>query len=104
MKDVVSRLHASANKGRAAVDEDINTLAQLSYAQSPELRMQLSDLNSKDQVICLLIRQNFLPTEIAILLISTPQAITNARVRLLKRLFNQTGGAKDFDNAIKGIA
>ncbi len=43
----------------------------------------------------------FLPTEIANLTISTPQAITNTRVRLLKKLFNETGGAKDFDIVIK---
>ena len=101
MKEVVSRLHASANKGKPATDEDANDLAQLSYAQSPELRELLSVLNSKEQMVCLLTIQNFLPTEIATLTISTPQTITNTRVRLLKKLFDETGGAKDFDNIIK---
>ena len=101
MKEIVSRLHASANKGKPASDEDTNALAQLSYSQSPELRELLSALNAKEQMVCLLTRQNFLPTEIATLTISTPQTITNTRVRLLKKLFNETGGAKDFDTAIK---
>ena len=101
MKEVVSSLHSTANKGKPATDEDANNLAQVSYSQNPELRELLSVLNSKEQMVCLLTRQNFLPTEIATLTISTPQSITNTRVRLLKKLFNETGGAKDFDNAIK---
>ena len=101
MKEVVSSLHASANKGQAATDEDANNLAQISFSQNPELRELLSNLNSKEKLVCLLTIQNFLPTEIATLTISTPQTITNTRVRLLKKLFNETGGAKDFDNAIK---
>ena len=103
MKEIVSRLHTTANRGKTASDEDMNSLAQISYSQSEKLQELLSSLNAKEQAVCLLTRQNFLPTEIATLTISTPQAITNTRVRLLKKLFNQTGGAKDFDNAIKAI-
>ena len=29
------------------------------------------------------------------------ECFTNMRVRLLRKLFDQSGGAKDFDNAIK---
>ena len=101
MKEIVSRLHSSANKGKPIADEDANELAQLSFAQHPKLRELLSTLNTKEQVVCLLTVHNFLPTEIATLTISTPQAITNTRVRLLKKLFGEAGGAKDFDNAIK---
>ena len=103
MKETVSRLHASANKGKPIDDENANELAQLSYAQNPILRELLSSLNSKEQLVCLLTIQNFQPTEIATLTICTPQAITNIRVRLLKKLFGITGGAKDFDNAIKRV-
>ena len=101
MKEIVSHLHAAANKGKPAADDDVNTLAQLTYAQSPKVRELLSALNSKEQMVCLLTIHNFLPTEIATLTISTPQAITNIRVRLLKKLFDVVGGAKDFDQAIK---
>ena len=101
MKAIVARIHASANKGRAASDEDINHLAQCSYALNPNLQLLLAPLNAKEQTICLLIRHSFLPTEIATLTISTPQTITNTRVRLLKKLFGETGGAKDFDTKLK---
>jgi len=103
MKDIVSRLHTAANRGKPATDEDINTLAQLSYAQHPVLQELLSSLNAKEQLVCLLTRQNFMPTEIAVLTISTPQAITNTRVRLLKKLFGESGGAKDFDTLIRNL-
>ena len=103
LKAVTARLHSTADRGKAANEEDVTTLAQLSYALSPELRTLLSVLTAKEQTVCLLTRQNFLPTEIATLTISTPQAITNTRVRLLKKLFNQSGGAKDFDQMIKNV-
>ena len=103
MKEIVSRLHASAGKGKPANDEDANELAQLTFTQNPKLRELLSTLNAKEQMVCLLTVHNFLPTEIAVLTIATPQAIANTRVRLLKKLFGETGGAKDFDNAIKQV-
>ncbi len=103
MKETISRLHAAANKAMSATDEDANVLAQLSYAHNPKLRDLMSALNPKEQMVCLLTIHNFQPSEIATLTISTPQAITNIRVRLLKKLFGETGGAKDFDNIIKQV-
>ncbi len=103
LKEVVSRLHAMANRGKAAADDDMNMLAQLSYALCPPLQLLLSPLNEKEQKICLLIRHNFLPTEIGTLTLSSPQTITNTRVRLLKKLFGIAGGAKQFDSRLKNL-
>ena len=101
MKDVVARLHSAAIKGMPASDEDMNALAQLTYAMRPRLRELLSTISAREQQVCLLTVHGFLPSEIANLTISTPQAITNTRVRLLRRLFGESGGATDFDTAIK---
>lgn len=103
LKTIVASLHASANKGRTASDEDMNALAQCSFALSPNLQLLFAQLNAKEQSVCLLIRHNFQPTEIATLTISSPQTITNTRVRLLKKLFNETGGAKDFDTKLRSF-
>ena len=103
LKDVIAHLHSAALKGMPAPGDDMNSLAQLTYAIRPALRELLSPLSAKEQQICLLTVHSFLPTEIANLTISTPQAITNTRVRLLKKLFGETGGAKDFDTAIKAF-
>lgn len=97
MKDVVARLHKSADRGVPAPDDDLSTLAQLSYAASPALLSLLKPLGSREQAVCLLIRQHFQPTEIAILTSLSPQSVTNLRVRLLQKLFGMNGGAKDFD-------
>ena len=100
LKDVTARLHKTVNLGQVAKDEDISALAQCSYSLNPALLALLKPLGTKEQAVCLLIRQHFQPSEIAILVASSPQSITNLRVRLLQKLFNETGGAKDFDQRI----
>lgn len=100
LKDVTARLHKTVNFGQVAKDEDISALAQCCYSLNPALLALLKPLSTKEQAVCLLIRQHFQPSEIAILVASSPQSITNLRVRLLQKLFNETGGAKDFDQRI----
>jgi hypothetical protein len=100
LKDVTARLHKTVNLGQVAKDEDISALAQCCYSLNPALLALLKPLGTKEQAVCLLIRQHFQPSEIAILVASSPQSITNLRVRLLQKLFNETGGAKDFDQHI----
>lgn len=100
LKDVTARLHKTVNLGQVAKDEDISALAQCCYSLNPALLALLKPLSTKEQAVCLLIRQHFQPSEIAILVASSPQSITNLRVRLLQKLFNETGGAKDFDQRI----
>lgn len=100
LKDVTARLHKTVNLGQVAKDEDISALAQCCYSLNPALLTLLKQLSTKEQTVCLLIRQHFQPSEIAILVASSPQSITNLRVRLLQKLFNETGGAKDFDQRI----
>ena len=100
LKDVTARLHKTVNLGQVAKDEDISALAQCCYSLNPALLALLKPLSTKEQTVCLLIRQHFQPSEIAILVASSPQSITNLRVRLLQKLFNETGGAKDFDQRI----
>ncbi len=100
LKDVTARLHKTVNLGQVAKDEDISALAQCCYSLNPAFLTLLKQLSTKEQTVCLLIRQHFQPSEIAILVASSPQSITNLRVRLLQKLFNETGGAKDFDQRI----
>ncbi len=101
IKDIVAQLHSLANHAKPADDETMNSLAQHTFSLYPELQILLSQLNIREQNIALLIKHNFLPTEIAVLINATPQSITNTRTRLLKRLFNADGGAKDFDTRIR---
>jgi hypothetical protein len=97
LKDVTARLHKSAMLGQPAADEDVSTLQQVCFSLNPELLTLLKPLGVREQALCLLIYHHFQPSEIACLLMASPQSITNMRVKLLKRLFGETGGAKDFD-------
>ena len=103
MKDIMARLQKSASCGRKADDDDITSLMQVSFSLSPTLLSLLKPLTAKEQTICLMIRLHLQPSEIAVLTGSSPQSITNMRVRLLQKLFNENGGAKDFDQRICAV-
>ncbi len=58
-------------------------------------------LSERDTHICMLIKMRFHPSEIAVLIGASPQTVTNSRVRLLRKIFGEQGGAKDFDEHIR---
>jgi hypothetical protein len=57
-------------------------------------------LRDEEYDICILIRLNILPKDIAVLTGMTQQQISNIRARLLKKVFRKNGGSKEFDNII----
>lgn len=96
----VSRLHRLADRGQAATNDDWAQLQQLLRQQAPDFLARLNaaaSLTPKEQNVCLLIRLRFIPSELAVLTGTSPQTITNMRVRLLQKLFHTKGGARDFD-------
>lgn len=96
----VSRLHRLADRGQAATNDDWAQLQQLLRQQAPDFLARLNaaaSLTPKEQNVCLLIRLRFIPSELAVLTGTSPQTITNMRVRLLQKLFHEKGGARDFD-------
>ena len=64
------------------------------------LKEKTASLSEDEYMVCLLVRFNFIPSEISILLNLSSQTVTNIRTRLLKKLFGKMGGAKDFDQAL----
>ncbi len=105
---VVTKLHKQAACGRAASDTDLSNLINTVNRHIPEfipaIEREGVTLSHNDVIICVLVKLRFLPSELGILLGSTPQAITNSRVRLLKKIFNMKGGAKIFDEKIRGLS
>ena len=96
----VSHLHHLADRGQAATNDDWAQLQQLLRQQAPDFLARLNaaaPLTPKEQNVCLLIRLRFIPSELAVLTATSPQTITNMRVRLLQKLFHAKGGARDFD-------
>ena len=98
---IVVRMHALATRGKTPQQEEWTEL----YALGKPFLSTLSDyhLSIKEINICMLSKLGFAPSEIAALTSSSPQAITNSRIRLHTKIFKEKGGAKDFDYKIREI-
>ena len=70
----------------------------------PNFRKTISpDIVGTDYHICILIRLHFSPSEIANLIEITLQNLYSRRKQLLKKVFNITGKAEEFDRKIQEI-
>jgi tetratricopeptide (TPR) repeat protein len=101
--EIVYHLHNQASRGKAAADNDWIELHEVVSEGLPYFISSInskSDLTNKEINICLLTRLRFIPSEIASLTASSPQSVTNARVKLLNKIFGIKGGAKTFDERI----
>ena len=103
--DCVFTLHRQAARGEMATDSLWQALNQLMASHDPHLFNLLitHNLNDKERHICMLIRLRFIPSELSTLLGISPQNATNLRQRLLIKLFNARGGARDFDEKIRAV-
>lgn len=104
--DIVFHLHGLAARGRKVEAHDWQALNELFQEKLPHFLPainQSSDLSQREQQVCELIRLRFIPSEIAVLLTTTTQAVTNIRSRLLQKIFGVKGGAKDFDQRIRQL-
>lgn len=102
--NTVHRFHRLADKGKEPQLEDWTELSQITEQYVPGFSRfihQNGVLSERDTHICLLIKLHFHPSEIAVLIGSSPQTVTNSRVRLLRKIFGEKGGAKDFDERIR---
>ena len=96
----VSRMHRTATRGQAATTAEWDALYALLRHEAPDFMARLNAaavLTPKELNVCVLIRLHFIPSELAVLTATSPQTVTNMRVRLLQKLFHAKGGARDFD-------
>lgn len=104
--ELVSRLHGLAAKGNkmdAEMQRDVDELISDHDPRLTSLLHRNNDLSAADRHVVQLIRLRFQPSEIAVLMDLSPQRVTNARSRLLQRIFNEKGGAKEFDKRIRDL-
>lgn len=104
--EIVIHLHSLAARGKEATSTDWHELRQILHHLHPAFFTKLlskGNINTKEMNICMLIRLRFIPSEISVLTDSSPQSITNMRVRLLSKIFHQTGGARQFDELIRSL-
>ena len=101
---LLQALHQKAAIGCKALKKDKEELGRLlsaDYIKLHSLLMEKSAMLSEEEyMVCVLVRFNFIPSEISSLLNLSSQTVTNIRTRLLKKLFGVSGGAKDFDQAL----
>ena len=102
--DITARLRTLAQRGQPASEADWTALVDAYRQHCPQFLTMLSSINnlqSRELNVCLLIRLRFQPSEVAVLTASSPQSVTNLRVRLLQKVFHQQGGARDFDEHLR---
>ncbi|MCR5076691.1 MAG: hypothetical protein K6A82_01480 [Prevotella sp.] len=102
---VVDRLHELASKAQPANDEVWENLIHHCSAADADfmafLQSHVCQLNDRERYVCILTRLHFLPSEISTLLNVSSQTVTNTRARLLQKLFDKRGGAKQFDSEVR---
>jgi DNA-binding CsgD family transcriptional regulator len=104
--EAVLHLHRMASRGEKARQEEWQELYLLLSEKDARIVKFLSqhhELKAQEQYICMLIRMRFLPSEIAVLLDVSSQTVTNLRIRMMRKLFEVKGGAKEFDVQIRTI-
>ena len=102
--DIIARLRTLAQRGQPASEADWTALVDAYRQHCPQFLTMLSSINSlqsRELNVCLLIRLRFQPSEVAVLTASSPQSVTNLRVRLLQKVFHLQGGARDFDEHLR---
>lgn len=90
----INNLHKLSCKGVPISQSEIEELLKTTEKEIPIFyhRIINSDkLSGKEKYICLLIRLNFSPSEIATLLNISMQSVTNLRSSINNKLFNKTG-------------
>ncbi len=100
----VQHLHEAAAKGQMADRALWNDVHRFLGAHDPHLSALLADhptLAWSEVNLIMLIRLRFAPSEMATLTGFSSQNVTNLRVRLLRKMFGEKGGARDFDARIR---
>jgi len=83
--------------------ESINIIFKDTLPYFENTLLQLTPLTSIEWRVCMLLKLDFKPGEIAKLLNHSPNAITNIRSRLYKKVFKKDGNSALWDNFLKKI-
>lgn len=98
--DIVKRMHQHAYKLVVPSDAEWNDLQGVVEKSLPEFYAKLSaneaQLTDQEWKVCLLVKLNFIPSELTVLLNLSKQRVTNIRTRLNQKLFGESG-SRTFD-------
>lgn len=106
LSDVIQRLRRKLNGGddKTMTDDDWEALHTAVLSAYPTFKRRLADLcrlSAHDYHVCLLIKIDVKPSDIARITIRSDEAITSTRRRLYERAFGRKGKPSDWDEVIK---
>ena len=98
--EIVKRMHQHAYKLAVPSDAEWQDLQGVVEKSLPEFYAKLTafagQLTDQEWKVCLLVKLNFIPSELTVLLHLSKQRVTNIRTNLNKKLFGESG-SRTFD-------
>lgn len=95
MKALLTKLSRDSNRGKQATKEDLIRLRYLASECDTKFVGHISsiqyDLSDRDIIICILIRHEFKPADISVVLNISSQLTSNLRTRINMKLFGGSG-------------
>ena len=102
---IIERLHELAGSSSKATTADIGCLRKHAADFLPDfmrsLKIAENNLSDAEVDVCILLKLQFVTSEISCLLGISPQRLTNIRKRLNMKIFGKDGGAKEFDQRLR---
>ena len=99
--DIVKRMHQHAYKLAVPSDAEWKDLQGIVEKSLPEFYAKLAayeaQLTDQEWKVCLLVKLNFIPSELTVLLNLSKQRVTNIRTHLNQKLFGESG-SRTFDS------
>lgn len=99
--EIVKRMHQHACKLAIPSDAEWKDLQGVVEKSLPDFYAKLSaneaQLTDQEWKVCLLVKLNFIPSELTVLLGLSKQRVTNIRTRLNQKLFGESG-SRTFDS------
>ena len=104
--DLVHHLHSLSAQGKVATQDELDGLVAIAQNVFPKFYQTIIDdtkgLSYREIITCILIRFNFIPSEIAVLTNNSCQQITNLKSSINKKLFDKKG-AKTLDSHLMSL-
>lgn len=104
--DVMKRMLNLVENGKPLKDADIVDIEELLNQAAPNflpLLKQLGEMTPLEYQVCLLIKMNLSPIQIASLIPRDKSSISAIRRRLYKKITGQEGSPADWDNIIHSL-
>ena len=101
--DTVKQMHQYAYRLVVPSDQEWSDLVQAATVFLPDFTNKLNayaeQITIQERMVCLLVKLNFIPSEISVLLGISKQRVTNIRSALNQKLFGEKG-CRTFDDNI----